>query len=185
MGVAETNPGGLILGITGHRALPDDPAFHEAVASAIAERLDAHAGGPVTLLSALAEGADRLVAHLVLARSNARLVALLPLPPADYARDFATAASKAEFSELLNRASETIIMAPQESRTAAYQAVGDATVAGCDLLIALWDGKPARGQGGTGNVVAAAWWAGKAVLWIATTPPYQIRLLEPAKDDAP
>jgi len=35
-----------------------------------------------------------------------------------------------------------------------------------DLLIAVWDGKPARGPGGTADVVAYAASAGKPYVWL-------------------
>ena len=42
-------------------------------------------------------------------------------------------------------------------------AAGKSIVDSCEMLIAIWDGKPARGLGGTGDVVRYARKTGKAV----------------------
>ncbi|MGW4103078.1 hypothetical protein [Streptomyces sp. NPDC004976] len=49
----------------------------------------------------------------------------------------------------------------------AYLGAGRWIVDHCDRLIAVWDGRPARGLGGTGNVVANARRTGVpvTVLW--------------------
>jgi hypothetical protein len=73
-----------IVGITGHRHLTDP----EDIASRIAQALDAiereFRVRRIELLSALAEGADRLAAQAVLARQGGALVAVLPLPVEEY-----------------------------------------------------------------------------------------------------
>ena len=43
---------------------------------------------------------------------------------------------------------------------------GRATVAHCDVLIAVWDGKPPRGRGGTGEVVQLALTRGTAIVHV-------------------
>ena len=43
---------------------------------------------------------------------------------------------------------------------------GRATVAHCDVLIAVWDGKPPRGRGGTGEVVQLALTRGTAIIHV-------------------
>ena len=75
------------MGVTGHRDLarPDDVA---AEVDAVLDRLVGGTYQKVVAVSGLAEGADRLVARRVLARGG-RLVALLPLEPADYISDVA------------------------------------------------------------------------------------------------
>jgi hypothetical protein len=39
-------------------------------------------------------------------------------------------------------------------------------VENCDLLVAIWDGEPARGPGGTGETVELFRQAGRPLLWI-------------------
>jgi CTP synthase (UTP-ammonia lyase) len=45
---------------------------------------------------------------------------------------------------------------PAEARKKAYEIVGHHVVNHCDVLIALWDGRPSRGRGGTAEIVAYA-----------------------------
>ena len=46
----------------------------------------------------------------------------------------------------------------------AYLQAGRATVAHCDILIAVWDGLPPRGRGGTGEIVELAIQRGTAII---------------------
>jgi hypothetical protein len=48
----------------------------------------------------------------------------------------------------------------------AYCAAGEAVVERSDVLLAVWDGRPAKGIGGTGEVVAAAGRSGVPVSWV-------------------
>lgn len=122
---------------------------------------------PLTAVSSLAEGADRLVARAVLDRPGGRLIALLPLPPEDYVRDFAEAGSVEEFNDLLAAADEVEVISPRldddPSREAAYERAGLAVLEHCDRLLALWDGAPARGRGGTADLVGSARSCGRPV----------------------
>src|SRR3954453_2787819 len=83
----------LVIGVTGHRDLRDeDVARLEGEGAAIVTglRRDFLRNDPETptiVLSALAEGADRLVARVALAQ-GARLIAPLPMPLDEYRRDF-------------------------------------------------------------------------------------------------
>lgn len=159
------------LGVTGHRVLPDDPRLPAAV-DRVVDGLAAN--GALTLYSALAEGADRLVARAVLKTPGGRLIAVLPLSEDDYRRDFDTPASQNQFSTLLRAAAETIVLDTAESRTAAYQAGGWYVADHCDVLVTLWNGQPARGQGGTAEIVAYARARLIPLIWIATEAPYTV-----------
>ena len=136
-----------------------------------------HRSAPAALiiLSPLAEGADRLVARIALDERQATLEAVLPLAPADYCADFATAPSRQEFAALLARASRVVTMPPAATRPAAYEQAGRYVVEHADVLIALWDGEPARGQGGTAGTVGRARQCGLPLLWIVTAPPFPLR----------
>lgn len=147
------------IGVTGHRRLAD-PARVAADVDAVLDHLAGPDGATFIAVSSLAEGADRIVAERVLARPGGRLVALLPLDPVDYIADFADASSVQEFTDLLARADETEVIRglPTDdwSREAAYERAGRAVLDRCDVLLALWDGQPARGRGGTAELVADA-----------------------------
>ncbi len=154
----------LRVGGSGHRRLADAAAVARDGDAAL-DRLDP---GPARLVavSALAEGADRVVAERVLARSGA-LEAVLPLPAEEYAADFAGPASRQEYDALLARAdSVTVVSADpgDPSREASYARAGTAVLDRCDVLLALWDGGPARGRGGTAAVVAEARATGRPVV---------------------
>jgi hypothetical protein len=164
----------LVIGTTGHRDLrPQDVPVLEREVGAIIDRLRSDSLGednetPIVLISALAEGADRLVARVALAM-GVKLIAPLPLPIAEYRRDFEPGLSPdaaAEFDQLLSEASAAPVMSftagnsldavrtDSDKRAEQYRAVGLFIVQHCDVLIALWDGNEHdMAVGGTGEVV--------------------------------
>src|SRR5271154_6740844 len=106
----------LVVGVTGHRdlRLEDIPALErefETILKRLQNDYQGNTGGdvPLVLLSALAEGADRLAARVALS-VGATLVAALPMPRDEYRRDFETAARQIEFDQLLDRAFTTRVM---------------------------------------------------------------------------
>lgn len=107
------------------------------------------------LVSPLAEGADQLAAEIALDLGYC-LHAVLPFSREDYCKDFSTAGVES-MDRLLHQASAMLELPHQHHRRDdAYSLAGRATVAHCDVLIALWDGEPARGPGGTAETVALA-----------------------------
>ncbi len=154
---------GLTAAIVGHR--PERIADAKAVSARLTEVVAAipgalaAAGGEgdrVRLASALAEGADRMAAHTAL-DAGLPLDVILPFPVEEYERDFARPASRKEFQALLARAASVLTLdgAPDQ-RDRAYDAVGLALLDNADLLIAVWDGEPGRGRGGTREVIEEA-----------------------------
>jgi len=95
----------VVVGVVGHRVLAE-PGRIEAGLGLVVCRLEAAFPGEWTVVCALAEGADRLVARRLLARGGSRLVAVLPLRGDDYEGDFTGAASRRESRDLLGRAAE-------------------------------------------------------------------------------
>ena len=167
------------IGVTGHRTLADleriGASVRDILNTRIWELFDRAllakyrtANLAYTVLTPLAEGADRLVAREVLRFPRAEIEVVLPLAREDYLRDFAGAESKAEFEELCGKSrhvhspralpleSSGSASALEEERKRAYEEVGVYVVDQCDVLIAVWDGKPARGRGGTADIVAYA-----------------------------
>lgn len=149
------------IGVTGHRRLTDPGRVREEVRRRLGQIAAHFPASDVTdvvfsVLSALAEGADRIVAEETIAffgAERAELVAVLPLDPDDYASDFETPESKAAFHEALDGASHVIQTRWQGGRDEAYWQAGRAVVERCDVLIAVWDGLKAQGHGGTAEVV--------------------------------
>ncbi len=155
----------VVIGITGHRFLAEVDRIEHGI-ELVVERLDTTHPGAWTVASALAEGADRLAAERLLDRPGSRLLAVLPLPRADYVADFPTEASRHEFADLLAGADEIVELAPPSGRDEAYEAGGRAVLDQSDVLLAVWDGKGAQGQGGTGGVVAEARRRRMPVAWV-------------------
>ena len=183
------------IGITGHRILLNPQTlsacldnilttgYLDAFTPESREKLASTKSPPIhlTLISPLAEGADRLAAHVAL-RHGCTVDALLPMPREEYEKDFDTSESRSEFNDLLTKAQRATVVtcdaAPTDAdyRQKAYLAVGTETVNRCDILIALWDGKPSRGMGGTADVVALALAQQKPVVIISTTNPGVVEL---------
>ena len=79
----------IVLGVTGHRTLRagDEDAITARLRTLLALIKAEAPSSPILLLSALAEGADRLVARVAL-REGAQLIAVLPLEKVDYETGF-------------------------------------------------------------------------------------------------
>ncbi|MBX3618660.1 MAG: hypothetical protein KF891_01520 [Rhizobacter sp.] len=118
----------------------------------------AHAAGAasLSLVCGLAEGADRHVARLALGEGYA-LQAVLPFERHVYVRDFPGAASRMAFEDLLARADAVTELPGRPGFSSqAYRRAGQALLDHTDALLAVWDGQPAQGAGGTAEVVNAA-----------------------------
>lgn len=147
---------GPIVAVTGHRdlLLQDLPLLEQAVDRVLGQIQASAVEGTATLLSGLAEGADRLVAERALALGW-QIVAVLALPADEFEEDFASEASRAEFRELLSKCAKVVEASVSGTpRPSCYANVAERIVATSDWLIALWDGSPAAGSGGTAEVVA-------------------------------
>ena len=176
-------PFALTVGVTGHRLRALANGRRAAIADQIALALElierearalfnreaglfAAAPPTLTLVSPLADGADQMAAEAGLARGW-RLQTVLPFDRATYAGDFDGAEAAARFNALLER-SDCVLELPgdPDDDAEAYMAAGRATIAHCDLLIAVWDGRPPRGRGGTAEVVHLAVAQGTPVIHI-------------------
>jgi len=151
------------IGITGHRGLtPDIEAYARAeIRRLLDDREPAGLGG----VSCIADGPDSIFAEEILAR-GAHLTVILPA--AGY-RDGLPAEHHALYDELLAKAGRVVSLPNEEPDPAAHMDAGTRLVDESDLLIAVWDGEPSRGLGGTADVVAYARQTGTAVhvLWPA------------------
>jgi hypothetical protein len=133
------------------------------------------------LISALASGADQVAAAVALERGW-NLQAVLPGPRADYARSMDPAEAR-ELHRLLETAS-CVLELPANPRDpeSSYVMAGRATVAHADLLVAVWDGLPGRGPGGTAETVDLALLRGTPVLHLPVDPAQPAALLWSAFD---
>lgn len=160
------HPETVAIGVTGHRTLQNADQFLVHVDQVLDDIQVAHPGCSVMILSPLAEGADRLVTTRVLAKEGTNLIAVMPMRIDRYLSDFETPGSRREFQNLLDQAAEVVELSEGADRAAAYAAAGSYILERCDLLIALWDGHPSKGVGGTAEIVAQARERGIPLAWI-------------------
>ncbi|TQS45209.1 hypothetical protein [Cryptosporangium phraense] len=138
-----------IVGFTGHQSL-SAPTVGLVVSALRAEL--AEVGEPLVGICSLAVGADQLFAREVLrCRGSLRVV----VPSAGYRTTFADD-DRPEYDRLLARAQQHRVLAYPTPSEEAYLAAGHAIVDSSDVLLAVWDGAPAAGLGGTGDIVAYA-----------------------------
>jgi len=116
------------------------------------------------LLCPMAEGGDQLVARVAL-EQGFDLIAVLPMLREEYERDFISEKSLDEFRALLGAASQVISLPGAAGAEVAdfssnvvlrdrqYAQAGLFISNHCQILLALWDGKPADTVGGTAQVV--------------------------------
>ena len=131
----------------------------------------------ITLVSPLAEGADQAAASAAVGR-GIELQAVLPFARDEYENDFASLAARKRFQDLLGRANRVLeLPGRRNSSLHAYVMAGRATIAHCDLLIAVWDGQIPRGRGGTGEVVEIALLAGTPIIHVPVDPDAPVTLL--------
>lgn len=146
-------------GVTGHQRLQDATAW-PWVESAIRDEL-ARAGSPLVGVTSLAVGADQLFASLVLEQGGT-IFAVLPF--ADIERTFSSEDLPA-YRELASRAALEILDTPGTDEDS-YLAAGLRVVELSDVVLAVWDGRPAKGKGGTADIVAYARSQGKPLIHI-------------------
>lgn len=153
----------MIIGLTGHQALPAAVADY---VDAELRRLLADLSGEWVGLCSLAEGADQMFASQVLA-AGGRLRVVIPC--CGFVDTLPHQSARERFQALVGSADQVVHLDFPEPSEEAYFAAGRAVVEGCDALIAVWDGKAARGLGGTADIVHHARAVGKPVqvIWLA------------------
>ena len=161
---APANP--LRIGVSGHRFLAEVDRLRASIDAALNRLGKAFPGRPFTVLSSLAEGADRLVVSQILHQPEGKLVAVLPMPRDSYIADFASSESRAEFAALLGRAADSVELPALQNRDACYDAAAEYILSHCDVLFALWDGRGPQGTGGTGAIVERARARGLPLAWV-------------------
>jgi hypothetical protein len=136
------------IGITGHQRLPD-PAAWPWVEQEMNQFLGA-APKPLVGISSLAAGADQLFAKSVLQHGGTLEVVI---PFAAYDATFVTDRDREEFKRLLRRCARSETLEKCGTDEQAYFAAGKRVIDLSDLVVAVWDGEPARGLGGTADAV--------------------------------
>lgn len=136
------------VAISGHRGLsPDVSALVErAIRSVVAEY------GDLVGVSCLADGPDQIFARAVLDHGG-RLEVVVPA--AQY-RDGLPDEAHASYDELIAKAETVHRLDHHESTADSHMDASVEMLSRADQLLAVWDGQPARGWGGTADVVAEA-----------------------------
>jgi hypothetical protein len=189
----------LSVGVTGHRAevigaenakslrisVRETLALIAEAGSALLEReRDCFAAGAPRLrfVSPIADGADQIAAEVAL-ELGWDLHAILPFDRQSYRASLDNDGAREAFDALLRR-STCILELPGDPAHSldAYVMTGRGTVAHCDILIAVWDGLPPRGRGGTGEVVQLALTRGTAIIHVPLQADAETRILWSAFD---
>lgn len=144
------------IAVSGHRGLPGPTA--DLVEKAIRVALE-ETGSAVTGISCMADGADQIFARAVTDLGGS-LEAIIPAAPY---RDGLPADSRTEYDRLLAMASGVCRLPFDEPTPESFMVASELMIDTADELYAVWDGEPARGYGGTADVVAYARGCGKPV----------------------
>ncbi len=155
------------IGITGHRNLGNAATFRfvsRSLHTLLADAQHRHTEGIVALFG-MAEGTDTLFGQIAL-NLNIPLIAVIPY--AGFIDDFPTGSLRQQYQHLVTRC-EMVYTLPFATRSdEAYMAAGCWLADHSDLLLAVWNGQPAAGRGGTGDVVAYTQCIGRPIIHIHT-----------------
>lgn len=146
------------IGITGHQRL-DNTADWADILGKI-DAILARCGEDVVGITSLAIGADQVFADAVLQQGGSLRVVV---PFEGYETTFAEGPARDTYERLLHKASEVETLEKTGTDEEAFFAAGKRVVDLADEVIAVWNGKPAAGLGGTADVVDYARAAGKPV----------------------
>lgn len=140
----------------------------------------------VAVVSGLAEGADRLGAQAAItlkqtanaAGSAFELDIAVPFPVDVYKQDFKAEQSKSEFDTLLKHGRYALILPGERGRLGdsgqqaanrenrSYEDAGLTLLNQSDIILAVWDGKPGAGRGGTRELLDVAARAGTPIIHV-------------------
>ncbi|WP_408640997.1 hypothetical protein [Streptacidiphilus rugosus] len=150
----------MTLAVTGHRDLTEQTA--ELVRAELRKLLAARAAeGPLTGLSCLARGADTIFAE-ELVEAGGELVVVLP---AQHYRENKVRPDHAPvFDRLVDVAVEVHELDFAQVSHEAYEAANEVLLSRADVVVAVWDGRPPAGPGGTGDLVQRSRAAGVEVV---------------------
>jgi hypothetical protein len=152
------------LGVTGHQALDADvEAWVRGELRAVVR--EAIGGGAELIgVTSLAPGADQWFAEEVVA-AGGRLEVVIPF--VGYEREIRDEAARAAYDRLLALAGKDVRwLDMMKDREDSYLLAGKIVVHASEMIVAVWDGQPARSKGGTGDAVAYARGFGRDVVHV-------------------
>ena len=152
--------------------------------------LYSEAAATLRAVTSLAEGTDRLFAEQAL-RLGYSLCCPLPYHQAEFERDFQPpqpqqTGSVEEFTGLLDRARPQLVRfdldGDRSKATGVYAAAASVLLNQSDLLVAVWDGGPSKGSGGTVATLRRALQVSMPVVWVDARAPHAWCLLREPSD---
>lgn len=150
------------IGITGHQSIP--AVAHAPICDSLQDAISsADPAEPLWGVTSLAAGADQLFAELIV-RTGGRLHVVIPALQYDQAFQLE---GLQQYRALLAEADKVERLDFNEATEKAFFAAGKRVVDACDTLLAVWDGRPSRGFGGTADVVEYARSVGRnlEIIW--------------------
>jgi hypothetical protein len=140
----------VVVGFTGHQDISEEalPLVRGMLGSVLRDFR-----GEVTGLSSLAAGSDQLFAEIALQLSWKLNVVI---PCLHYDETFTDQETLGRFRDLLAKANSIEMLAHPFPTEDAYLDAGKHIVGLCQALVAVWDGREAKGKGGTADVVRYA-----------------------------
>jgi hypothetical protein len=153
----------LTIGVTGHRDLLADeiPALKKLVRDFFLQLKSDYPDLDLQLITPLAEGSDRLVTDVAM-EMGIDLIVPLPMPQAEYEKDFSSADAVQAFRDSLDSARVIHLRTLPEAQGRAvtpadrdrqYAQLGVFISNHSQILLTLWDGKLSTATGGTAGVV--------------------------------
>lgn len=138
------------IAVTGHMDLTDAsvPLVRDALRKTLAPYAD-----ELTGVSCIAKGADSLFAEVVLELSGCLQVVI---PSWDYRQNKVKPDHAATFDRLTEAAEEVVVLEHKSANQGAYEDANRTLLRRADRLVAVWDGNPPSGKGGTADTVIEA-----------------------------
>jgi hypothetical protein len=137
------------IAVSGHRGLPSETAM--LVEAAIRKTLAEH-GPEVRGVSCLADGADQIFARAVIDLGGT----LEAVVCSERYREELPAGARDEYDSLMRAAAKVHRLGYAQSTCESHMEGSRLMLDLAEELCAVWDGEPARGYGGTADVVAEA-----------------------------
>ncbi|GGZ41907.1 hypothetical protein GCM10010387_40190 [Streptomyces inusitatus] len=144
------------LAVTGHMDLAAESV--PAVRAALRDLLVGH--DDLTGVSCIAAGSDSVFAEELVA-AGGRLVVVIPSQ--DYRARKVKPAHAPLFDRLVGAAVEVVTLPHEAANRDAYESANAELLRRADRLVAVWDGGPPSGKGGTADTVELARAAGVPV----------------------
>jgi predicted Rossmann fold nucleotide-binding protein DprA/Smf involved in DNA uptake len=141
----------MVIGITGHSNLSDSSVG--LVAGEIRDILKPYAEDDLVGITCLAHGADQIFAQAVIDLGGKIAVVI---PAGDYADRIPNPESRTRFDGFLSQALAVYEMPFATSGPEAYFAASTELIRRSGILMAVWDGTPPDGKGGTADAVRYA-----------------------------